>query len=213
MTRSAEIEREFGPVSDAESARGVSFDGEHVWVATGTQLVACDANSGKTTRTLDIPADAGTAFDGTHLYQVGAGLIRKIEPSSGRVVRTIPVPSVADNSGLCWAEGSLWLGQNRGRKILRIDPENGKVLSELNSNRFVTGVSFCEGELWHATLEDGQSELRQIDRESGEVLDSVVMPPGGEIHGLESDGKDRFFCGSGKGGKIRVVKHPRRARG
>jgi streptogramin lyase len=209
--RTAEIEREFGPVSEAERAHGVSYDGERVWVATGEKLVACDARSGEPARTLDVAAEAGTAFDGTYLYQIARGVIQKIEPHTGHVLGTIPVPSVGDSSGLCWAEGSLWVGQYRGRKILRIDPASGEILSELSSNRFVTGVSFCEGELWHGTLEQGESELRHVDRHTGDVLDSVTMPRGTEIHGLESDGKERFFCGGGKGGKVRVVKRPKRS--
>jgi glutamine cyclotransferase len=211
MARSAEIEREFGPVSEAGPAHGVTYDGERVWVASGDELVACDARTGRRTRALEVAAEAGTAYDGRYLYQIARGVIQKIEPHTGAVLGTIPAPDAGDSSGLCWAEGSLWVGQFRGRKILRIDPDTGAVLSELSSNRFVTGVSFCEGELWHGTLEQGESELRHVDRKSGEVLDSVTMPPGTEIHGLESDGSDRFFCGGGRGGKVRVVKRPRRA--
>jgi glutamine cyclotransferase len=209
MARTAEIEREFGPVTETGRAHGVTYDGEHVWVAVGEKLVACDPQSGRQVRALDVAAEAGTAFDGRHLYQIARGVIQKIEPQTGAVLQTIPAPAGSDSSGLCWAEGSLWVGQYRGRKILRIDPGTGAVISELSSNRFVTGVSFCEGELWHGTLEQDQSELRHVDRASGEVLESATMPAGAEIHGLESDGKDRFFCGGGRGGKVRVVKRPR----
>jgi len=31
------------------------------------------------------------------------------------------------------------------------------------------------------------------------------------VSGLESDGADRFFCGGGSSGKVRVVRRPRRA--
>jgi hypothetical protein len=30
------------------------------------------------------------------------------------------------------------------------------------------------------------------------------------VSGLESDGADRFFCGGGNSGKVRVVRRPRR---
>jgi len=210
-TQIAEIERELGPVTRTGRTHGVTYDGERVWVAIGAQLVACDPQSGRQTRALDVAAEAGTAYDGTYLYQITNGVILKIEPQTGSVLRTIPAPSASDSSGLAWAEGSLWVGQYRGRKIVRIDPETGRVLSEVSSNRFVTGVSFCEGELWHGTLEDGESELRHVDRRNGNVLDSARMPGGTEIHGLESDGHDRFFCGGGRDGKVRVVKRPKQA--
>jgi hypothetical protein len=35
------------------------------------------------------------------------------------------------------------------------------------------------------------------------------MPPGTVISGLESDGKDQFFCGGGSSGKVRAVKRPK----
>jgi hypothetical protein len=50
--------------------------------------------------------------------------------------------------------------------------------------------------------------LRQVDPDTGDVLQSVEMPPGMLVSGLESNGVDRFFCGGGGSGKIRVVQRP-----
>jgi hypothetical protein len=212
-----EIEREYGPVPGVEQVNGVTYDGERVWIASGKKLQAVVPETGEATRALDIPADAGTAFDGTYLYQIANGRIQKVDPSTGRVLSTIPAPGL-DSSGLAWAEGSLWVGQHRGQKILRINPENGEILSAVTSNRFVTGVSFCNGELWHGATpgvdacsgerEHAPSELRRIDRDTGAVLEALVLPDGVMVSGLEGDGNDRFFCGGGNSGKVRVVKRP-----
>ncbi|HMH05129.1 MAG TPA: hypothetical protein VK579_00465, partial [Terriglobales bacterium] len=113
------------------------------------------------------------------------------------------------DSGLAWAEGTLWVGQYRNRKIHQIDPETGAILRTIESNRFVTGVTWVEGELWHATWEGDESDLRRIDPQTGEILESLEMPPGVNVSGLESDGSDQFFCGGGKSGKVRVVRRPR----
>ena len=208
---SADIIAEFGPYPDISHVHGVSYDGETVWVAAGPRLDAIDPQSGRKLRSLEVSAYAGTAYDGTHLYQIGEGRIRKIEPGSGRVVATIPAPSGEnDNSGLAWAEGSLWVGQYGGRKIVQIDPESGKVLRSIDSTRFVTGVTWVDGELWHGTWEDDRSDLRRIDPESGAVLEQIDMPAGMAVSGLESDGADRFFCGGGKSGKLRTVRRPQR---
>jgi glutamine cyclotransferase len=126
------------------------------------------------------------------------------------VVSTIPAPGNGGDSGLAWAEGSLWVGEYRARKIHQIDPETGKVLRSIQSNRFVTGVTWVDGELWHGTWEDEGSDLRRIDPDTGETLERLDMPAGTGISGLESDGGDRFFCGGGKSGKIRVVRRPKR---
>jgi glutamine cyclotransferase len=209
MKRStAEILHEFGPFPGVEQIGGVTYDGERVWFASGDKLNALDPASGATQRSLDIPAMAGTAFDGQHLYQIADQRIQKVDQVSGRVLSTIPAPG-GSNSGLAWAEGSLWVGQYRERKIHQIDPATGTVLRTIESNRFVTGVTWVDGELWHGTWEGEESELRHIDPQSGEVLDQIEMPPGVVVSGLESDGEDQFFCGGGKSGKLRVVRRPR----
>ena len=211
MKRSAaEIIAEYGPLDETEHVHGVSYDGENVWIAAGKRLDALDPASGKRRRSLDVPAHAGTAFDGKHLFQIADNLISKIDPASGQVLATIPVPGgEGDNSGLAWAEGSLWVGQYRGRKIHQVDPDSGKILRTLESSRFVTGVTWVEGQLWHGTLEDERSDLRRIDPATGEVLEQLDMPPGILVSGLESDGGDRFFCGGGRSGKLRAVRRPK----
>ena len=123
----ATIVREYGPFPDVTHVHGVSYDGANVWIATGDTLNAIDPDSGKTMRKLDVPAHAGTAFDGQHLFQIAEDCIQKIDPDSGRVLTTIPTPD-GGASGMAWAEGTLWVGQHRNRKIHRVDPETGKVL-------------------------------------------------------------------------------------
>lgn len=213
MTRSnAVIEREYGPFEQTSSVHGVSFDGEQVWFAAGDRLQAFDAASGATGRSLPVAADAGTAFDGRHLFQIAGDRIQTIDPRTGAVLRTIPAPGGGRDSGLAWAEGSLWVGQCHDRKIHRIDPETGEILRTIESDRFVTGVTWVDGELWHGTWEDEQSELRRVDPDSGEVRERIAMPAGTSVTGLDSDGRDRFFCGGGTSGKIRAVRRPRAAR-
>ena len=210
--RAAEIVREYGPFDGAANVGGVTHDGQRVWAATGARLIAFDPESGEHTRTLDRAADAGTAFDGKHLYQIAEQRIDKIDPATGDVLKSIPAPGHGSDSGLTWAEGSLWVGQYRDRKIHQIDPATGAVLRTIESNRFVTGVTWVDGELWHATWEGDESELRHIDPESGAVLERLEMPHGVNISGLESDGADLFYCGGGGSGKVRAVRRPKAAR-
>lgn len=207
----AEVVREHGPFPGVTSIGGVTYDGEHVWFASGDKLNAIDPESGKIVRSIDVAAHAGTAFDGRHLFQIAESRIQKIDPKSGRVLATIPAPGGGGDSGLAWAEGALWVGQYRERKIHQVDPETGKILRTIESNRFVTGVTWVDGELWHATWEGDDSELRRLDPQSGEVVEKLAMPPGANVSGLESDGRDRFFCGGGGSGKIRTVRKPKRS--
>jgi glutamine cyclotransferase len=206
----AEITREYGPFPGCEQVGGVSFDGQYAWFAAGGKVNALDPESGKLLRSIDVTAEAGTAFDGRHLYQIAERRIRKIDPQTGQVLATIPTPGEAPASGLAWAEGTLWVGQYRDRKIIQIDPETGAILRTIESNRHVTGVTWVDNELWHGTWEDEQSELRRIDPQTGEVREQLDMPAGLIVSGLESDGRDRFFCGGGTSGKVRVVKRPKR---
>jgi len=207
--QTAHVVREYGPFPGVDKVAGVTFDGEHVWLASGDHLQALDPESGEIVRSIDVAAHAGTAFDGTHLFQLAEDRIQKVDPTTGRVLATIPAPGNGGDSGMAWAEGTLWVGEYRKRKIHQIDPDTGKILRSIDSNRFVTGVTWVDGELWHATWEDDASELRHIDPQSGEVLESLEMPAGTGVSGLESDGNDRFFCGGGDSGKVRAVRRPR----
>src|SRR5690349_7356850 len=207
QTTTAEIVREYS-FPGAEQVGGVSFDGTRVWFADGKRMNAFDPASGAIVRTIDVPAQAGTAFDGRHFFQIAADAIRKIDAKSGTVLATIPAPSGA--AGLAWAEGTLWVGQHRERKIHQLDPETGAILRTIESNRFVTGITWVDGELWHATWEKDESELRRVDPKTGEVLESLETPPDVKVSGLESDGGDQFFCGGGPSGKVRAVRRPKR---
>src|SRR5262245_28428929 len=204
--KQADIVREYGPFPGVDQVAGVTYDGKNVWFASGDKLNALDPAGGKIKRSIAVAAHAGTAFDGRHLYQIAQSRIQKIDPETGEVLGSIPAPGGGGDSGLAWAEGRLWVGQYRERKIHQVDPENGKILRTIQSDRFVTGVTWLDGELWHATWEGDESELRRVDTKSGEVRERIGMPAGVNISGLESDGRDRFFCGGGKTGKVRVVR-------
>ena len=211
MKRSAaDIVREYGPFPGSDRVNGVTFDGRHVWFADGRRLNAFDPSTGKAVRAIEVIAHAGTAFDGRHLYQLAENRIQKIDPKSGRVLATIPAPGNGGDSGLAWADGTLWVGHYRSRKIYQVDPETGAVLRTIESNRFVTGVTWVDGELWHATWEGDESDVRRVDARTGEVLERIEMPRGVGVSGLESDGGDLFFCGGERTGKVRAVRRPGR---
>lgn len=204
-----EIIREYGPFPGADQIHGVTFDGQHVWFATGDKLNALDPETGELTGTIDIVAHAGTAFDGRHIFQIAEDRIQKIDPKTGRVLATIPAPGHGGDSGLAWAEGTLWVGQHRGRSIHQIDPETGEILRRIESDRVVTGVTWVDGELWHGTWEGDESDVRRIDPKTGEVITKAEMPTGTGVTGLEAAGADRFFCGGGSSGKVRAIRRPK----
>ena len=210
MKRSAaNIIQEYGPFPDVEQVHGVTYDGQQVWFGAGNSLKAMDPVSGKTLRSIDVAAHAGTAFDGQHLFQIAEARIQKIDPATGRVLATIPAPGGGADSGLAWAEGTLWVGQYRERKIHQIDPQTGEILRTIQSNRFVTGVTWVDGELWHGAWEGEESDVRRIDPLTGETLEILEMPTGVMVSGLESDGGERFFCGGGGSGKLKAIRRPK----
>ena len=209
----AEVVREYGPFGGADRVHGVTHDGSRVWAATGEYLVAFDPQTGKPTKTLRQPCDAGTTFDGVYLYQLAESRIDKIDPETGEVVASIPAPGCGCDSGLAWAEGSLWVGQYRDRRIHQVDPATGSIIRTIESNRFVTGVTWVEGELWHGTWEGDESDIRRIDPQDGKVLERLAMPSGTGVSGLESDGAELFYCGGGASGTVRAVRRPKRRRG
>jgi glutamine cyclotransferase len=207
-TSKAQIVREYGPFPGVERVNGVTYDGEKVWFASGDKINALDPESGKIDRSINAAAGAGTAFDGKHLWQIADDRILKIDPKDGRVMSTIPAPG-AGSSGMAWAEGMLWVGEYRARKIHVVEPETGKVVRSVQSDRFVTGVTWMDGDLWHATWEADQSDIRHVDHKTGEVLEKLDMPEGVGISGMESDGKDTFYCGGAGNPRLRAVRKPR----
>ncbi len=209
VARPAEILREYGPFPGADKINGVTHDGHRVWAATGAALVAFDPANGEPDRSLACECHAGTAFDGRHLYQIVESRIDKIDPASGKVLASIPAPGHGGDSGMAWAEGSLWVGEYRSRKIHQINPETGALIRSIESNRFVTGVTWVDGELWHGTWEGDESEIRRIDPSSGATIERLAMPGGTGVSGLESDGADIFYAGGGSSGKVRAVRRPK----
>ncbi len=207
-TATAEIVQEYGPFEGVKDVAGVTYDGRQIWFAGSGRVHAVDPASGEMVRSLDVPGDAGTAFDGEHLYQLAEDRILKVDPATGQVLASIPAPGKGGDAGLAWAEGTLWVGQHRGRKIYQVDPRTSDILRTIESNRFVTGVTWVDGELWHGTWEGEESEVRRIDPNTGDVLERLEMPAGTFVSGLESDGGDRFFCGGGKSGTLRAIRRP-----
>jgi streptogramin lyase len=207
-TKQAEVLVEHGPFPGVDHIRGVTHDGHDAWIAVGDRLQAVTPD-GSLGRSIPVRAHAGTAFDGRHFYQIADGAIQKVDPATGDVVAIIPAPSNADYAGLTWAEGALWVAQYQGRRILKIDPETGRVLRTVQSDRLVTGVTFADGDLWHGAEEAGQGELRRVDPQSGEVIEALAMPGGAFVSGLEYAGDNRFYAGGGRSGRLRVVRRPR----
>ena len=204
MTQQAEVVREF-TASKTGPVHGVSYDGRHVWVATGDNVRAFDPGTGNEVRSLAVAGHAGTAFDGRYLYQIADAVIQKVDPETGKVLSTIPAPGGGKDSGMAWANGSLWVGQYRDQTIVQIDAETGAVQRTIKTNRFVTGVTWVDDQLWHGYSNDGDGGLARLDPANGQELEVLDMP-GKSVSGVESDGNGLFYCGGGNSGVVRVVR-------
>ena len=185
------------------SVYGLEREGDRLWYADGSSLTAIDPDSSAEVRRLELRANAGTTFDGRHLYQVADDEIHKIDPETGRIVATLPAPD-GSASGLVWAEGSLWVGRYRDKRIHRLDPETGAILATIETRRYVTGVTFLDGQLWHGADDDDGFELHRLDPESGELLERAPLDAP-ILTGMTPDGDGGLFCGGGEDGTIRRV--------
>jgi streptogramin lyase len=213
LERPAEIDREYGPFPDVERVNGVTFDGTNVWFAGGNQLQSFDPETGQPGAKVAMRAEAGTAFDGTHLFQLNGEAIDKVDPRSGEVVATLPAPGLPPRGGLTWAEGFLWVAAYKEGKLHQIDASTGRLVRSLPCAKFVTGVTWADGEIWHGTWEGDRSDLRRIDPTSGRELERLTMPAGTGASGVESDGAGRLYVGGGPDRKVRAVRIARGSRG
>lgn len=202
----AELVGEYGPFGEG-GIHGVTFDGSLVWFARDGELVAFDPAKEEVVKRLAVAASAGTAFDGESFYQLAGDQILVVRPSDGRVLRQIPSPSKGKDSGMAYGDGYLWVGAYREAKIHQVDPKTGAVVKTLSSDRFVTGVSCVEGALWHATTsDDGRAgEIRRLGAD-GEVEESIGVPEGLFVSGLEGTKDGTFWCGGGSSGKLRKMR-------
>jgi glutamine cyclotransferase len=147
----------------------------------------------------------GVTCDGEHVWFASGARLNVWDPASARVLRSI---DIAAHAGTAFDGRHLF--QIAEDRIHKIDPATGAILRTIESDRFVTGVTWVDGECWHGTWENDESALRHIDPTTGEVLEQLDMPPGAGISGLAAeDGQAVFYCGGGHSGKLRVVKRPR----
>ena len=119
-------------------------------------------------------------------------------------------PATAATRGSPGPRAACGWGSTAIARSTRSIPLTGAVKRTIESNRFVTGVTWVDGELWHATWEGDESDIRRIDPASGAVLERLEMPRGVGVSGLESDGGELFYCGGGATGKVRAVRRPKR---
>ena len=202
----AELVGEYGPFGEG-GMHGVTFDGTLVWFARDGELIAFDPAKEEVVKRLAVPASAGTAFAGESLYPLAGERILVVRPSDGRVLREIPAPSKGKDSGMAYGDGYLWVGAYKEAKIHQVDPKTGEIVKTLSSDRFVTGVSCIDGALWHATTsDDGKAgEIRRLGAD-GEVEESLTVPDGLFVSGLERAGDGTFWCGGGSTGKLRKMR-------
>jgi streptogramin lyase len=123
---------------------GVTYDGRSVWFAAGDKLVALDPESGKTLRSIEVAVARRNRLRWPAPVPARRGSHPQDRSRTGSVIATIPAPGGGSDSGLTWAEGTLWVGQYRDRKIHQVDPATGAILRTIESNRFVTGVTWVE---------------------------------------------------------------------
>src|SRR5215813_10578427 len=109
----------------------------------------------------DVTHVHGVSYDGTNIWIATGNTLKEIDTVSGKTVRALDVPAHAGT-----AFDGRHLYQISGDRIHKVDPKTGAILRTIESNRFVTGVTWVDGELWHGTWESDESELRRIDPQS-----------------------------------------------
>jgi streptogramin lyase len=213
--KQAEITKEV-PLESVKRVHGVTFDGRSVWFAADDgDLIELDPESGRTRSRTHVGSRAGITFDGEAIWAICGDKIHRIDPKTREIVKSIPTPP-GQVAGMAWAEGALWIGLYAERKVMKIDPKDGRVLKSIALNRLVTGVTWADGELWHGTVgEKSQAGgLHRIDPETGVELDEVRFPSRAGASGVEYDrARGVFWCGAHDGdaagrSRIRAVRKP-----
>jgi class 3 adenylate cyclase/ABC-type transport system substrate-binding protein len=142
-----------------------------VWsVNDGGSLVKIDPEKEEVVQAVPIGHDAGVATGGGSVWVANADKpeVIRVDAQYGSTTRIpLPKPSGGDNAnprGIAYGGGSLWVGQ--GPRILRIDPDDGKVLATIPANDTWI-LRFGDGALFAATPYNG--DFFKVDPRSNTV--------------------------------------------
>jgi len=105
----------------ASSGDPFGFDGRTLWLYDAPKVTRVDPDSGKVIGTMSVPLLSRVAFrDGSAWLAISAEGIREVDLASGDVLRTVPTRSTP--STIVEADGALWVTDQLGDRLSRIDP-------------------------------------------------------------------------------------------
>jgi streptogramin lyase len=165
-----------------KTADWVAIAPDAVWVAsTGPFAVnRIDPKSNKQVASVKLPGSpcAGLAVGAGSLWIplcTKTPSLARIDLGTNQLTANFPVGPPAEEGGVAFGEGSVWLIIDKLGSLARIDPANGAVLATAHVPADSYNPVFADGVIWvtHA----GGSDVTGIDAASGKLLATVATGP------------------------------------
>ena len=165
-----------------KTADWVAITGDAVWVAsTGPFAVhRIDPKAGQEVASVELPGEAcaGLAVGAGSLWVplcTAKPALAKIDLKNNTLTSVYPVGPPAEEGGIAYGAGSIWLIVDKLGSLARINPANGALLDTIHVAAGSYNPAFLSGTLW-LTHADG-SEVAGIDAASGKATATVATGP------------------------------------
>jgi virginiamycin B lyase len=165
-----------------KTADWVAITADAVWVAsTGPFAVnRIDPKTNTRVARVELPGEAcaGLAVGAGSLWVplcTAKPSLAKIDLKNNAVTSVYPVGPPAEEGGIAYGAGSIWLIVDKLGSLARINPDDGAVLKTFHVPADSYNPAFLDGTVWvtHA----GGSDVTGIDAASGKTVATVVTGP------------------------------------
>jgi ABC-type transport system substrate-binding protein len=168
----------------ADTGWDVAFTKRSAWVllASKQRVVRVDLAKRKLTGAVDLPWSPGrltTSADSVWVTQDGGSEVWRIDARTGKVARRVTIRGGANEGGIAYGDGSLWLASGSG--VVRVEPKSGRILHRFPIEGISGGmhIVFADGAVWAAR--PGKGAVVKIDPAENLITHRTVL------HGWVSD--------------------------
>jgi YVTN family beta-propeller protein len=188
-------------IAVGSSPSGITTGAGAVWVTNSLDgtVSRIDPDTNTEVQTTDVgnfPLGIAYATGSIWVANAGDGTITRIDAGSGVPKKTLPVAATE----LAVGGGALWASQRVANRVVRIDPNVGKVVQEIPVGNGPTGIAFGNGAVWVVNSLDGT--VSRIDPETNAV--AAAIPTGNGPTSVAVDDRSAWVSNQFDGTLVRI---------
>jgi streptogramin lyase len=130
-----------------------------LWVVTQSgRLDRFDPGSGRRLASIRVGAvsyDLTYAVRSIWVTNRTAGTVQRISPVSNRVLKAVTFPPGAAPAGIGYAAGALWVGDDHGRSVFRLDPRTYRFTRVASGGDAASWIAVNGTDVWVSNTRSG----------------------------------------------------------